>query len=349
MEHISKKEKVLLFCQKIFNAQNILIVTHTNPDGDAIGSVTAISRFLENANRVHTVWTPNKYPDYLSFMDTDLQIKTFDENSSVLSEEVEKSDIIICMDFNQLKRIDNLEPYIKDSNAFKILIDHHPNPEEESFDLVFSDTVVSSTSECLYWILKSIVDTSPEYSEYFDGTVAESLYAGIMTDTNNFANSVSSNTFIAAAYLIDKGVDKEKIQHRIFGVFSENRMRLLGHALLNKMKVLPNLEAAYIVLTKEELVSFNFKEGDIEGFVNLPLNINNINISALFTETQEYIRVSLRSTNDFSVNKLSRVYFNGAGHERAAGGRLYLPVEEVGRFFEEKLKLYIDDNSRSNL
>ena len=128
-----------------------------------------------------------------------------------------------------------------------------------------------------------------------------------MTDTNNFANSVRPDTFIVAARLIEKGVDKEKMQHKVFGVFSEERMRLLGHALLNKMRVLPELEAAYIVLTKQELEFYKFIEGDSEGFVNMPLNINNINISALFIETNEYVRVSLRSVNDFSVNKLLKI------------------------------------------
>lgn len=342
MEQFFRKDDVAMFCKRIEKAHDILIVTHTNPDGDAIGSVTAMGRFLTNLDKKHTIWTPNKYPDYLSFLDPGSFIKTFDKDGEHLPEILRNTDLIICMDFNQLKRIDNLEKYISESSAFKILIDHHPEPENDSFNLVFSNTVVSSTCECFYWLLDESLAIHPEYSDYFDKNVADSLYAGLMTDTNNFANSVRPDTFIVAARLIEKGVDKEKMQHKVFGVFSEERMRLLGHALLNKMRVLPELEAAYIVLTKQELEFYKFIEGDSEGFVNMPLNINNINISALFIETNEYVRVSLRSVNDFSVNKLSRAYFNGAGHERAAGGRLYMPVEEVGRFFEDKLKLFID-------
>lgn len=348
MEHFFKKDDIELFFKRIKNSVNILIVTHTNPDGDAIGSVTAMGRFLSNLGKSYSIWTPNRYPDYLSFMDPLLEIKTYEKDKDLLPLIIQKTDLIICMDFNQLKRVDDLELFIKNSKAYKILVDHHPEPESENFDLVFSDSAVSSTCECFYWVLDSVIEIHPEYSSFFDKSVANSLYAGLMTDTNNFANSVRPYTFIVAAHLIEKGVDKENMQHKIFGVFSEERMRLLGHALLNKMRVLPELEAAYIVLTKEELDYYKFREGDSEGFVNMPLNINNINISALFTESDEYVRVSLRSVNDFSVNKLSRAFFNGAGHERAAGGRLYMPIEEVGRFFEDKLKLFIEGNINGN-
>jgi phosphoesterase RecJ-like protein len=348
MKGIFGKKDIKLLGEKIRNSHNILIVTHTNPDGDAVGSVTAMSAFLENSGYPNSVWTPDKYPDYLAFLDKKQQISYFDEYTGDFSLVTNSCDLIICLDFNQLSRTGGIEKYISASDSFKILIDHHPEPESGKFDLVFSEPLMSSTCEALYNIIEQLFMEEGFPEESFGRSVAESLYVGIMTDTNNYANSVTSETFQTAANLIEKGVEKEVLQHKVFGVFSEERMRLMGHVLLNKMVILHNLEASYIVLTKEEQNKFLFREGDSEGFVNLPLNINDVNISALFTESDNYIRVSLRSVNDFSVNRLSRRYFNGGGHERAAGGRLYMPVEKVGKFFEEKLKEFIESNEKNS-
>lgn len=348
MKHLFSRDDVLLLAERAESSKNIIIVTHTNPDGDAIGSVTAMGKFLSNIGLSHQIWTPNRYPDNLSFLDTSSKINIY-RNGKIRGDfSTEDSDLVICMDFNQLNRSDDLEPFIRESGAYKILIDHHPDPERESFDLIFSAPSASSTCECVYNIIETLCDLKGSYRNCFDKSVADSLYVGLMTDTNNFSNSVTPETFITAARLIEKGVDKELLQHKVFGVFSEERMRLLGHVLLNKMVVIPELEAAYIVLTQEEQQQFKFREGDSEGFVNMPLNINKINISALFTESDEYVRVSLRSVNHFSVNRFSRKFFNGGGHERAAGGRLYLPIDEVGRFFEEKLKVFIETNYLTN-
>jgi phosphoesterase RecJ-like protein len=173
--------------------------------------------------------------------------------------------------------------------------------------------------------------------------VARSLYVGMMTDTNNFSNSVNSGTFVMASKLMEAGIDKDMLQHLVFGGFSESRMRLLGHMLLNKMVIISKFGAGYITLSLQEQNQYNFSEGDSEGFVNLPLNIKGVNISALFTEKEDHIRVSLRSTNDFSVNRLSRMYFNGGGHERAAGGKLYIPFSEVSEYFEKALESGFND------
>ncbi len=138
------------------------------------------------------------------------------------------------------------------------------------------------------------------------------------------------------------GVDKELIQQRVFGGFSEGRMRLLGHLLLNKMVIIEKFNAGFITLTKEEQERFNFVEGDSEGFVNQPLSVQGVSISAFFMESDDHIRVSLRSNNNFSVNKLSRLHFNGGGHLRAAGGKLYIGLDEVEDYFVKALEKSYD-------
>lgn len=340
-QHIIIKESEQLL-ERIKCSSDILLISHSNPDGDAIGSVTGLKNFLKSRGINSVIVVPNTYPDYLSFLDEDKEIVVYSLERDRAIELADKADLIIALDFNQLSRVDELEKHVLDSEAFKILIDHHPMPDTETFDLVISDTEVSSTAELLFWLLLSVQKNEGK-SEMLSQETAKSLYVGMMTDTNNFSNSVSSGTFMMASILLESGVDKDMLQHLVFGGFSEERMRLLGHMLLNKMVILDRFGAGYITLSLEEQKRYNFSEGDAEGFVNLPLNIKGVNISALFTQKDDHVRVSLRSTNDFSVNRLSRMHFNGGGHERAAGGKLFIPFDQVSDYFESKLEESFDE------
>lgn len=340
-QHIIIKESEQ-FLERIKCSSDILLISHSNPDGDAIGSVTGLKNFLKSRGINSVIVVPNTYPDYLSFLDEDKEIVVYSLERDRAIELADKADLIIALDFNQLSRVDELEKHVLDSEAFKILIDHHPMPDTETFDLVISDTEVSSTAELLFWLLLSVQKNEGK-SEMLSQETAKSLYVGMMTDTNNFSNSVSSGTFMMASILLESGVDKDMLQHLVFGGFSEERMRLLGHMLLNKMVILDRFGAGYITLSLEEQKRYNFSEGDAEGFVNLPLNIKGVNISALFTQKDDHVRVSLRSTNDFSVNRLSRMHFNGGGHERAAGGKLFIPFDQVSDYFESKLEESFDE------
>ncbi|PKO96446.1 MAG: DHH family phosphoesterase [Bacteroidetes bacterium HGW-Bacteroidetes-7] len=341
------------FFDRVQNSSRILLISHSNPDGDAIGSVTGLRNYLRFKGINSEIAVPNSYPEYLSFLDENKEIKIFCNNPKESIEFADKADLIIALDFNQLSRVDELEKHVLDSNAFKVLIDHHPMPEVESFNLVISNPEVSSTAELIFWILMTLEAENcgkviHNCKGVLSADVARSLYVGMMTDTNNFSNSVNSATFLMASILMESGVDKDMLQHLVFGGFSELRMRLLGHMLLNKMVIVGSYGAGYICLSAEEQMKYNFSEGDSEGFVNLPLNIKGINISALFTEREDHIRVSLRSTNDFSVNRLSRLHFNGGGHERAAGGKLYIPFVEVADYFEQSLAVSFDECMKKN-
>ncbi len=323
-------------------SSKILIISHTNPDGDAIGSVKAIKNYLKTRGLDAKIAIPNDCPDYLQFMDPTGEIMVWKRNSRKVEEAVAKCDLLILADFNNLSRVDEMEDCLKNSSAAKVLIDHHPSPQENTFDLIFSETTLSSTCEALYWLFlglekEQINRGAAEKDQPLDLSTCESLYVGLITDTNNYSNSAVSSTFRMASELLAAGVDKEKIQHLVFGGFSENRMRLMGHLLLNKIVLLPEYEAGYILLSLEEQQKYGFTDGDSEGFVNMPLNIRGINVSALFTENNSHIRVSLRSVNDFSVNSLAIKYFNGGGHERAAGGKLFIPLEDVPEYFEMSL------------
>jgi len=342
---ISKLHELLV------GSNNILIISHINPDGDAIGSVKAMKYYLSSKGVKSSIAIPNNYPEYLLFMDKEEEIMVWKDAPCLVEHAIKESDLILSLDFNQFNRVDDMEICVRNSEAVKVLIDHHPVPESESFDLVFSDCELSSTCEVLYWLIYSMegYPVPDAKRPYLPMEVASSLYVGLMTDTNNFSNSVVYSTFEMASDLLAHGVDKEKLQHFVFGGFSENRMRLMGHLLLNRMVLLPKYGAGYILLSREEQENFGYTDGDSEGFVNMPLNIKGINISALFTENGNNIRVSLRSVTDFSVNRLARDFFNGGGHERAAGGKLFITMEEVPEYFEKSLKNSFEEaNSDEN-
>ncbi len=330
---------------KIEKAENIVLVGHVNPDGDSIGSLMGMKGFIGTTGKKVTAIVPNGYPDFLSFLDPDKEVLTYAGSPQEVEKKVGEAHLIICMDFNSLKRIDNLGDIIAGAACEKVLIDHHPGPDT-IFDLIYSYPQLSSTCELVFWILEEL---SQMMGTNIPLSSSIALYTGMMTDTNNFSNSVLPSTFMMAGKLMEAGVDKEWVQRMVFGGYSEDRMRLMGFMLSKNMKIIPEYNAAVMVLTKEIKEKFNFTDGDSEGFVNLALNIRSVKISALFTEGDEFIRVSLRSKGDFSVNRLSRAYFNGGGHERAAGGRLFMPVAQVEEYFLKSLGDFFENEKKAHL
>lgn len=331
-------DKIKELISLIVESEHIVIVSHINPDGDAIGSVTGFKKFLQANGKSANVVVPNRYPEFLEFLDPGQSIIAFKESQDKATSIVESADLIICMDFNSLKRIEGLGEVIAVSKAKRVLIDHHLQPEP-LFDIIFSDPQASSTCEVAYYLIKEMAAADPSIKS-IDIDSGLSFYTGLMTDTNNFANSVRPQTFKMAGELLELGIDKEDVQFKVYSGFREQRMRMMGYMLNDNMKVFPEHKAGFMLITKELKERFDFKDGDSDGFVNLPLNIKGVEVSGLFTEADGFVKVSLRSKGDFSVNALSRAYFNGGGHQRAAGGKIYIPVNEVEEYFLNSLDEY---------
>lgn len=322
-----------------------LLIGHFNPDGDSVGALTAMSHYLISRGMSPSAVLPSPYPDYLAFLIGDeMPVTIHSQEDDSARELIASADLLLCFDFNRLSRTEQLEDDILASNAPKVLIDHHPQPEVEHFDLVYSDTELSSSCELLFWILLSMSDVRDDVSR-LSLMCSESLYVGMMTDTNNFYNSVSASTFEMASMLTDAGVDKTKLQEAVYNNYSADRMRLMGHLLKNCLHVIEDCGVAYLLLSAEDKRLYNFAIGDSEGFVNLPLSIKGIRISALFSELDngldKYIRVSLRSKGDLDINHFASLYCNGGGHTNAAGGRLYMPFEEVASYIEKSFREYL--------
>ena len=303
-------------------AENIAIVTHMHPDGDAIGSSMGLFHYIRYTGKTPTVILNDRYPDSLSFLagEGKERISVYEDSPEKALDAIRRSDLIFCLDMNSFGRAENLEKALRENRCPKILIDHHLNPDAGEFDLVFSVTEISSTAELLYHILMSCPEICGDASR-LPVKVAEALLAGMTTDTNNFSNSVFPSTFRMASELLGAGIDRDAIVASLYNNYRENRFRLMGELLHEVMKITPE-GAAYMIISKELAKKYDLREGETEGFVNMALGIKDVRMSLLLKEEDDRFRVSVRSKRGISANRCAALYFNGGGHELAAGGKL---------------------------
>ncbi|UJH69239.1 DHH family phosphoesterase [Allomuricauda sp. SCSIO 65647] len=317
-------------------ALNIVIVPHKNPDGDAIGSSLGLFHFLKQKEFNVKVIVPNDYPKFLKWMPGNDEILNFEKENAQAVTALEKADLIFTLDFNDFSRTGQLEPILKNSSVDFVMIDHHQQPADYA-TVTYSDVAMSSTCEMVYNFIEYLGE-----SDTISKEIASCLYAGIMTDTGSFKfSSTTSRTHRVVADLIDKGADNMQIHQKVFDTNSANRLRLLGLALKN-MVIIGQYHTAYITLTQAELDMHAFKKGDTEGFVNYGLTIENIKFAAIFIENKDegIIKISFRSTGDFSVNEFAREHFNGGGHTNAAGGKSNISMNETVEKFTGLLPQY---------
>ena len=295
--------------------QNVVITTHVNPDGDAIGSSVALLNFLIKMGHDVSVIVPNDYPDFLKWMKNDELIINYSNSKNESQEKIKNASLIFCLDFNNLNRINEIGDYISESKAKKVLIDHHLDPSD-FYDFKIHDIKASATAELVYNFLIELD------SNAVDKDISEALYTGILTDTGSFKFSMSPKVHKIVSDLMIRGVDIGFINNKIYDSNSLDKLKLIGYALSEKLEVISNGNAAYIVLSRKDLKDHNFKKGDTEGLVNYALSISNVNMAVLIIETKERIKFSFRSIGQFSVNEFAKKYFNGGGHKNAAGGSL---------------------------
>ena len=319
------EQELLKLKEIIGEPQKVTIIMHKSPDGDAIGSSLGLFHFLKRFGHTVTVLSPNVYPDFLKWMPGAKDIITYDKKPAEALAAIKSADLIACLDFNGLKRIDELGPAVAKSKAVKLVVDHHPQPEQFA-DLMFHSVSASSTGELIFDLIEKLGE-----KKKINKSIANCLYAGIMTDTGGFRfSSTSTHTHYVVAELMEKGAEITKVYELVNDTNREIRLRLTGFALLEKMKIFPEYSTGFIALTLSELERFDYKDGDTEGLVNQPLSVKGVGFSALFTEKEDgMIRISFRSKHKFDVNKFARTHFGGGGHVNAAGGISDLSMDET--------------------
>ena len=319
----------------ISSSSRVAILTHSNPDGDAIGSSLAMALALSQRGIDAQVIIPDGLPDFLRWLPGIERSTTFAYKKEKAIEIMEGADLIFCLDFNDPKRLGPVEEYLTKSKARKVLIDHHQDPRQFT-DMAITETWRGSVGEMIYLLLKELFE-----EQVLNKEIATCLYVAIMTDTGNFSYASSyPEIFHIVGDLMKYDLDKDMIFSQVYDAFTEDRLRLQGYCMQEKMVVIPEYFTAYISLSDEELKKFNHRKGDTEGFVNIPFAIKGIRFTALFVEKKDRIKVSFRSRGIFPVNQIAAEHYHGGGHVNAAGGDSFVSMDDTLSTFESLLSRY---------
>lgn len=339
IELLTDKELDLL-SSAIGAAEKIVICAHVSPDGDALGSSLGLAWYLRSLGKEAKICVPDQFPDFLMWMPGVDHVLRYDKNRGAVEELYRSADLVFCLDFNTPSRLREMEPVLNACTAPKILIDHHPSPTVDTI-LCVSRPKLSSTSEMVFRIIWQMGGYDSLSKE-----CAQCIYCGMMTDTGGFTyNSGSPETYFIISQLLAKGIDKDKIYRKVYWTYSEDRLRLMGYILYEKMNVVEGLHASWFTITRDDIRRFRFKKGDAEGLVNMPLQIKGMKLSISLredTEKENCIWVSLRSVDDFSCTEMAEKFFNGGGHLNASGGHLYCTMKEAEMVVQRALLHFAD-------
>ena len=320
-------------------ADKVVIVSHVSPDGDAIGSSLGLYHFLLSQDKTVHVIVPNAFPDFLKWMPGAKDIIQYNRYKDFADKLINEADVLCVLDLNVLSRLDEMKDVVEQSPARKMLVDHHLYPGDFA-RITISHPHISSTSELVFRLICQLGNFSDLTKE-----AAECIYTGMMTDTGAFTyNSNNREIYLIIGELLSLGIDKDEIYRNVYNNNSENRLRLQGYVLYEKMQLFPQFNAALIALSRDEQKNFHYMKGDTEGLVNMPLSIKGICFSVFLREDTEkdMIKISLRSVGTFPCNQVAAEFFNGGGHLNASGGEFYGPLEEAVMLFKQALVKYED-------
>jgi len=333
LKNILTESECSMLRSLIDDATSIVLCCHMNPDGDALGSCLGWAAYLSSQGKDPIVVVPDQYPDYLRWLPNTEKIIRYDKHVEQGDLLLKTADLIFCLDFNTASRTDKMADTLLASAAKKVLIDHHLGPDMPTV-LTVSHPESCSTSELVFRLVWQLGGF-----EELDKKFASSIYCGMMTDTGGFTyNSSDPDIFFIISQLLTKHINKDKIYRNVFHNYSENRLRLTGYVMLEKLVVDTARHASYFTLTRQDLRRFHFVKGDAEGLVNMPLQIKGLKLSISLredTEKENLVWVSLRSVDDFPCNKVAEEFFNGGGHLNASGGRLNCSMEEAVKITQQ--------------
>lgn len=323
--------------------RNIVITTHHKPDADALGSSLGLLRFLQKLQHTVKVVVPSDYPRFLNWMPGQGDVLIFEPKMPEPAKAyIDDAELIFCLDFNSLSRVNDMESLVRNAAATKIIVDHHLEPEQFA-DIWYWDNKASATCELIYELIIEL-----GHKDLLDKAIGECLYAGIMTDTGSFRfPSTTSKVHHIIADLIDLGVNNSKLHQAVYDTNTEQRLRFLGFALSQRLKIVKEYHTAYFLITSNDLERFDSQTGDTEGLVNYALSLENINFAALIVERTEMVKMSFRSKGDFSVRDFASSHFEGGGHKNASGGKSNLSLLDTEKKFLNVLDLYRNSLNQS--
>ena len=323
--------------QQIEGKKNIVITMHQKPDADAMGSTLGLFHFLKQFGHHVTVISPTNWARWLDWMEGTTEVLDYELQKRESDQLLNQADWLFCLDHNHFSRTKNMAGKLAEIKCTKILIDHHQEPDVVSFHYGVSNTAKSSTCEMVYDFI-----VGSGHRDKINTYVAECLYAGVVADTGSFRfSSTHASVHHMVAYLKEMGLEHTKVHEALYDNFLENRLRFLGHVLVNRLEIDYQLNTALMWVSKQEILKYDIKTGDTEGLVNYPLSIQGIKLVGLVIDRDEERKWSFRSKGTFDCNTFARKYFSGGGHFNAAGGRDTDSLQDTVK----KFKLAIAENS----
>ena len=335
LDTLIDNHKIESVAEIIDKPQNFTILVHRNPDGDAVGSATALLLFLRAMGKSANVVVPNVFPDFLGWLPAASDIIVFETARDEAVAAIKSAEVLFCLDFNALSRLGELGEIVALEAKPRVLVDHHLQPDE-GFVVAISEPAACSTAELVFRLIYRMNSSALTHD------IAECIYTGMMTDTGSFAYASNrKDIYIIISYLIAAGIDKDLIYRKVFYNYSPNRMKLLGYMMYDKLRVYPAYNAALLTLTYKEMRRFCVAKGDTEGLVNMPLQIKGVRfVCFLREEVPGKINVSLRSVDEFPCNNVAADFFAGGGHKNASGGEVYGTMEYAVERFRLALSKY---------
>ncbi len=324
---------------EIHRAKRIVITSHRAPDGDSIGSSVAMYHFLIALGKNPVICHPDPSQSSLDWVKENVNIFDYENDSERVKQEMLGADLIFCLDYNGAMRMgEAMGTLLNSCTGKKIMIDHHPHPDD-FVDIAVSNTTVGSTSELIYELIAASGNL-----ELMNVSIGTPIYLGIMTDTGSFRfSSVSARTHEILSHLLAVGVEHTSIHENTFDNVHLDSLKLRGFAMSEKLKVVPGYRIAYISLTEDELSKFNYKKGDTDGLVNIALSVEGVRVAVFFSEKDGEIKISFRSKDRIPVNSIASEQFSGGGHLNAAGGFSTMSIEETINKFIELVPKYFND------
>ncbi|TVP48643.1 MAG: bifunctional oligoribonuclease/PAP phosphatase NrnA [Mongoliibacter sp.] len=323
------------FKEVLSTPKKVVITTHHKPDADALGSSLGMANFLIKKGHKVTVITPSDYPSFLHWMKGNEKVINFEDKGKqeIAKKHIDEAEVIFCLDFSCLSRIQDMQESVEESKAYKVNIDHHQDPKDFA-DFRYWSTKAAATCELVFELIAKLGEKAA-----IDKDIADCLYAGIMTDTGGFRHpNTTKNVHLITAELIEMGADNSKISRLIYDTNSINRLKFIGFAITRRLIILEDLQTAYFTISKKDLRKYHSKTGDTEGLVNYALSLDGIKIAALFTEREDGVKISFRSVEDVAINKFAAEYFDGGGHKNASGGKSPLGLKKTTEKFEKLIK-----------
>jgi bifunctional oligoribonuclease and PAP phosphatase NrnA len=312
----------------------VVIVPHQKPDADAMGASLSLMHLLKQLGHTVTVISPTNWAGWLNWMPACNEVVDFELNRDKAEKLLAETNLLFCLDFNNMGRTKNMAATLEKLSCTKILVDHHQQPDEEKFDYGISNTAKSSTCEMIYDLIYAA-----GFADKITPEIIDCIYAGVVADTGSFRfSSTSANVHKLVADLKERGLEHMHVHNALFDNFHEDRMRFIGHVLTNRMDVIYEYNTALLTIPKSDLLRFKLKTGDTEGLVNYPQSISGIKLVAIVIDRDEERKWSFRSKGDFDCNTFARKYFEGGGHYNASGGRSSDTLDKTVEAFYQALK-----------